>query len=984
MSILFFPNRLVHHLFFLAFSTSICAQQLPIVEFSGLKMRAPLSLPKGISTVQICGLEQGTSYKVIAVPMASAQDADFEVAPAPALSKGSGGFAFMRERKNAVSFSAPSSCVEVQVNTFSAEQGLEVPLFLSIQSETGPEAINWLQKAIGQPDQSLLQVEDGFSAQELIENVLVGGDCFQISNVTYSGQNSQIGTFSNGLSNVGFANGIIMATGNISIAPGPNNQNGAAFGFGYNTPDPDLGTLTTGSTFDMANIEFDFVPTQSQVSFEFVFASEEYCEYVNTKFNDVFGFFISGPGIVGTKNIAVIPSTNTPVTVNNVNHMVNANLYTHNTPASGNNCQSGGLGIPPPTPVAPASGPAVLELQYDGFTKKMIAVASVIPCQKYHIKLKLTDVADGVWDSAVFLRANSFNAGGEVLASPAYPGAQGAAYESCSTGKVRFTRSIGDLSQPLVVNFSVAGSATPGLDYEAINSPVIIPAGQSEIQIPITVIPDNLTEGVEDVLFTIPNSCSCTQGTVSFLINDRPGLILDAADQTLCAGENVELQASVSGVIPNSSYSYLWNTGATTSSISPSISGTYSVTVNDGCSVPAQISMELEFLAPNTRTETILFCPGETIQLGGTAYTEPREVTLVMASTTGGCDTLVTYHLQFSTPAPSNVSISCPAPISIAEPGDLSGTLVNYTQPLASSDCFCPGISVKMTSGLASGSLFPSGTTSVCYTAKDSCGQTASCCFKVSIQEDEACDTKVNSCVKYELLSITEDLGKNRTYRIRVTNNCLNKLIYTAIQIPDGLLAMEPANFSTYTATSGNTYLVRSPNFSPQYSIRYASLSDSIHNGESDIFKYTLPAQANVSYIHVVSRLSPYVYLSAHLNTFYCPIGVTPAEDRPGQTSDPRNDLNDSNAPNNPNDQLLLFPNPGNGALFADFSAWQGQRLNVQVLDGRGQRVFFQSLLALDDAQALDLPQELPAGLYFMEVLTENGGKMMGRFMIQK
>jgi hypothetical protein len=978
MRILSFQTHLFVTLLFLAIATSVFAQQNPVVQLSGTKMRAPLTLPKGISTIQICGLEQGISYKVIAVPMAFGQQADFEVAPAPALSKGSGGFAFMRERKNAVSFSAPSSCVEVQVNAISAEQGSEVPLFLSIQSETGPEAINWFQKAVGQPDQSLLQVEDGFTAQELIENVLVGGGCFQISNVTYSGQNTQIGTFSNGLSNVGFSNGIIMATGRISIAPGPNNQNGAAFGFGNNTPDSDLGTLTTGSTFDMANIEFDFVPTQSQVSFEFVFASEEYCEYVNTKFNDVFGFFISGPGIVGTKNIAVIPSTTTPVTVNNVNHMVNANLYTHNTPNTGNNCQNGGLGIPPPTPVPPATGPAVQELQYDGFTKKMIAVANVIPCQKYHIKLKIADVADGVWDSAVFLRANSFNAGGEVLATPAYPGAQGSAYESCSTGKVRFTRSNGNLSQPLVVNFTVAGSATPGVDYVPINSPVIIPAGQSEIQIPITVIPDNVTEGTEDVLFTIPNSCSCTQGTVSFLINDRPGMIIDAADQTLCAGENAELLVSVSGVIPNSSYSYLWNTGETTSSISPTSTGTYSVTVNDGCSEPAQISMELEFLAPNTRTETILFCPGETILLDGTAYTDPRVVTLLLPSTTGDCDTLVTYNLQFSTPAPSNISINCPAPIIIAEPGDLNGTIVNYNQPNASSDCFCPGIAVKMTSGLASGSNFPAGTTSVCYTAKDSCGQTASCCFKVSIQEDEACDTKVNSCIKYELLSITEDSGKNRTYRIRVTNNCLNKLIYTAIQIPDGLVAMEPVNFSTYTATSGNTYLVRSPNFSPQYSIRYASLSDSIHNGESDIFKYTLPAQANVSYIHVISRLSPYVYLSAHLNTFYCPIGVTPSDNRPDQTSDPRNDHND------PNDQILLFPNPSQGELFADFSAWQGQRLNVQVLDSRGQGVFFQSILAIDDAQALELPLELPGGLYFMEVLTESGGRMMGRFMIQK
>ena len=172
------------------------------------------------------------------------------------------------------------------------------------------------------------------------------------------------------------------------------------------------------------------------------------------------------------------------------------------------------------------------------------------------------------------------------------------------------------------------------------------------------------------------------------------------------------------------------------------------------------------------------------------------------------------------------------------------------------------------------------GVTPVCFTAKDSCGQTKSCCFNVTIQEDDPCDTKVIGCMKYELLTITEDPGKNRTYRIRVTNNCSNKLIYTAIQVPDGMVAIEPANFSTYTAPSGNNYLVRSPNFSPQYSIRYSSVSDSINNGESDIFKYTLPAQANVTYIHVVSRLAPYIYLGAHLNTFYCPIGITQSENR--------------------------------------------------------------------------------------------------------
>ncbi|MFN0173960.1 MAG: choice-of-anchor L domain-containing protein [Saprospiraceae bacterium] len=1607
-------------------------------------MRAPLTLPKGNSTVQICGLEVGNSYKIIAVPMGFGQRADFEIAPAPAFSTGTSSIAFMRERKNAVSFSAPNDCVEIQVMTTSTEQGKDVPMFLSIRCETCPEANAWLDKVTGLAEQSILEVEDGFSAEQLIEDVLVGGGCFQISDVTFSGQGSQIGTFSNGLSNIGFNSGVILATGNISIAPGPNDLNGAAFGFGINTPDPDLANLTTGSTYDMANIEFDFVPTQSQVSFEFVFASEEYCEYVNTKFNDVFGFFISGPGIVGAQNLAVIPTTSTPITINNVNHMVNAGLYTHNTPVGGNNCQGGNLpGIPPPAPVPPATGPAVIELQYDGFTKKMTATATVVPCQKYHIKLKIADVADGVWDSAVFLRANSFDAGGEVLVTPAYPGAQSTAYEGCSTGNVRFKRGNADLSQPLVVNFAVAGTATPGVDYVPINSPIVIPAGQSEMLIPINVIPDALTEGTENILLTVPNACSCTQGTIEFLIKDRPVLTVEAADQFRCIGEQAILQAAVSNSLLSTNYSYLWSTGETTPTISPTTTGTYNLTVTDGCSTPATASINLIFTAcscasetfiktlgdigqnvrgygiydskdgnlyvtglkqdsaaiikmtptgtilwmrtfdvrdgandhisellvdsegmlvgcgqsgdfqpgisgfvfrynPNTnniqwlstygfesayvmglvelpngnyliydnphqptndnrmleitrpdgtiepvsplsqklnlgggdnfnsatihngklygagrytngddftdmrhtlsridlatgnvdwtklshvqagnpariygkdllieeahiisvsygsetndnlgeakiflqknnldgdllwikrinipeaigglvveevvsvpdgfilyafggvtpndlyliktdkngelkwskkvdfgfddtpaflpifqsqilakgnhlyfmatrqgnagehqmvvskttldgtvegdcdfikpvlaeisdvtnpanfsvlvqnvpfeeetvtlvrepkstiltvenqceifvedqvnfsfcpgdsvivngvvftqpsiftvqtpgnggcdtlrtyvvevlpqpmgaeeiilcpgdfvilggqvvsqagiyvllvdglngdcdtmmtytittapyltrsenisfcpgnsvtiggqvytqsgvvmdtltaesgcdtivtytltvlpyqtgsenvsfcpgssvtiggqvytqsgivvdtilsapdecpkivtytltvlpqptRSETITFCPGETITLGGVAYNQPGTVILTLASSSGACDTIATYTLQFSTPAPSVLNLSCPGAITISQPSG-SGAVVTYNLPTATSDCVCPGIAVTMTSGLPSGSTFPAGTTSVCYAAKDSCGQTASCCFNITIEEDDPCDTKVNGCIKYELLTITEDMGKNRTYRIRVTNNCANKLIYTAIQIPDGLVAIEPENFSTYTAPSGNTYKVRSPNFSPQYSVRFSSIADSINNGESDIFKYTIPAQANnVLFINVVSRLAPYVYLSAHLNTFYCPIGVTPADDRLSETSNQRNDAppssrelgttagkndpnddNDQNDPNDLNAQILLFPNPTSGELFADFSYWQGQRLTVQVLDSRGQRVQYQTLTAIDDAQKLELPGELPNGLYFLEVVTENGAKQMGRFVVQR
>jgi len=293
------------------------------------------------------------------------------------------------------------------------------------------------------------------------------------------------------------------------------------------------------------------------------------------------------------------------------------------------------------------------------------------------------------------------------------------------------------------------------------------------------------------------------------------------------------------------------------------------------------VTYTLTLLPQPTRAETIAFCPGETILLGGTNYTQPGTVVLTLPSTTIGCDTIVTYTLHFLTPTPSNVSIHCPSSITL-NTGN-SGAAVNYSAAIAASSCPCPGIAIDLTSGLSSGSIFPLGVTSVCYTAADSCGQSASCCFNVTVEEDddEACDTKVNGCLKYELLTITEDAGKNRTYRIRVTNNCPSKLLYTVIQVPTGIVAIEPANFSTYTAPSGNTYLVRNPNFTHKYSIRYSSNSDSINNGESDIFKYTLPAQANVTFIHVIARLTHNIYLETHLNTFYCPIGITPTAPPP-------------------------------------------------------------------------------------------------------
>ena len=129
-------------------------------------------------------------------------------------------------------------------------------------------------------------------------------------------------------------------------------------------------------------LEFDFIPEQSELSFQYVFASEEYNEFVGS-FNDVFAFFLDG------ENIALVPGTTTPVSVDNVNNFSNAEFYKDNDPSD--------LGTPTP-----------FRVEYDGFTVVLTAQAVLEPGVPHHIKLALADAGDSALDSAVFLAASSF------------------------------------------------------------------------------------------------------------------------------------------------------------------------------------------------------------------------------------------------------------------------------------------------------------------------------------------------------------------------------------------------------------------------------------------------------------------------------------------------------------------------------------------------------------------------------------------------
>lgn len=464
------------------------------------------------------------------------------------------------------------------------------------------------KKSLGAPESVVAVTQK--DADYLIKQVLVAGDCFDVSNITYTGRPPQIGEFTNGATSVGFNSGVIMATGNIIVAPGPNNSDGSSAGYEMNTPDPELQAQTTGVLFDMANIEFDFTPTQSPITFEFVFASEEYCEFVNTMFNDVFGFFLSGPGIIGSQNLAVIPMTATPITINTINHLDNPGYYVHNTPETGNNCGT----------IPPATGVAVDELEYDGFTRKMVAVANVTPCSTYHIKLKIADVGDGVWDSAVFLKGGSFDAGGNASIDWLVNGVSNVdtVSEGCGTVGLLIKRSGTDLFQPQPVPFSITGTAISGADYGPIISLYTIPAGQSQIIVPVNIVNDLIPENAETVILRLNNLCSCLKDREILTILDYKNMAPKVDTLSICTPGVATLAVIPGGGV--SPFTYQWSTGDNGPSISPlvAMATTYTVTITDGCGKTSSAVGQVKInQAPQAQLSGVVpqICPGQSVNL---------------------------------------------------------------------------------------------------------------------------------------------------------------------------------------------------------------------------------------------------------------------------------------------------------------------------------------------------------------------------------
>lgn len=424
----------------------------------------------------------------------------------------------------------------------------------------------------------------GIAPTQLVQNTLVGQGV-TVSNVQYIGSNSAIGSFNGVNSSVGLDEGIIMTTGTINSGAdgpyGPNNKANAGIDNGGGGYAP-LTNLVGTNTFNAAVLTFDFVPQSDTVRFKYVFGSEEYPEWVGDQFNDVFAFFISGPGIPGgQQNMAIIPGTNQPVAINNVNN------GTANTGPC-NNCQfykNNGTGNNAPF------NQNNFYIQYDGLTVPLEAVSPVQCGETYKLIIAVADVGDPIYDSGIFLEANSLSSEQPVsvnyeLSDDPYGDGQTMA-QGCTSTTVTITRSGDDIDQPLTIPINLSGTAVQGLDFSNVPSEITFAPFQTVVTFTFDALVNAAATGTLSIFLEFEIQDPCGNDNFQFIevfinpVDDVEVTINNS--ELLCPGDQAELTATVSG--GGSGYTYQWSTGETTQNIfvNPQSTEVYTVTVTDGC-----------------------------------------------------------------------------------------------------------------------------------------------------------------------------------------------------------------------------------------------------------------------------------------------------------------------------------------------------------------------------------------------------------------
>lgn len=350
----------------------------------------------------------------------------------------------------------------------------------------------------------------------------LAGEGVEISNVTYNftGGGSPVGVFTDDFGSLGVQKGLIVTNGTASNASGPNTDACRTTVNQTNSVSyPDLDELVDDPLHDLVVIEFDIVAATDNLEFTYVFGSDEYPEFVDAGYHDVFAFFMSGPGISGKVNLATIPRTNEPVSVQTINKNSNSDLYVSNGSGS--------------TPVVN------FDVQYDGYTVPLTKSVTIRPCETYHFRIAIADVLDQTCDSGVFLEQNSFKVNNKPkieLSTEHEHIPYGV--EGCNDVLVTVTRGELDqqrLNEEIRYSYELGGTANLNLDFiTSIPNEIVIPIGELSVTYELTILSDNIAENPETIKMNISSGCSQFPEFSSDSITIEDEIIVELPTATTC------------------------------------------------------------------------------------------------------------------------------------------------------------------------------------------------------------------------------------------------------------------------------------------------------------------------------------------------------------------------------------------------------------------------------------------------------------------
>ena len=437
---------------------------------------------------------------------------------------------------------------------------------------------------------SAQQVITGLTPEEYVNDVLLGSGVTAF-NVEYTGSPDQIGHYVEGQGDwFPLSEGLVLST---EWANQFASEEGCDTSFeiieGTVNGEPDLLDIANdvapliGETFQVSSVndvcilEFDFIATGDTVKFNYSFGSDEWLGWINSTYNDIFAFFLSGPGINGpyadgAVNIAQVPDSDPPlpITISSVNPNLNSGYYNDN--------------------------PDNIDVCVNGFTTKLEAIYPVTCGQTYHIKLAIADGSDESLESVVVLEAGSFTSNSVVdvdLSIDVGGGVSDIMYEDCGIATLTFTRPIEtvlEIEEMIIVEYT--GTGINGTDYTLLPDTIVFPPGVQSVQFEVDAFEDGIIEGGETVQMEILNLAACNGGGLvsyfEFEIYDIPEpLVVDGYEFNMCLGDEAVITPIITGGYGN--FSYEWDTGEDTAEITvaPDTSTGYNVIVSDTCGMPS-------------------------------------------------------------------------------------------------------------------------------------------------------------------------------------------------------------------------------------------------------------------------------------------------------------------------------------------------------------------------------------------------------------